>query len=278
MGVDERATRGDESSVNAQDTGRRNKMSREALAKVIQRSISDAAFRRQLATDPSGALRGYELSDDESSAIRSGDSRRLVAMGVEQRMSKAFALSGDASTADSVSHTVASDLNAGVASGTLTGMDSSFSNSTLTGTDAAFNNSTLTGTDAAFNNSALTGTQAAASSSVLSPGDGAAGGNALISGGGAVGGNALISGDASDTDPMIASGNEFGRTGALIGNEPAHALGADTADSDGYLPTINYANTGGEGGHDDVLITGDDAASSGAAQATDATEGPNISQ
>ena len=60
-------------------------MSKEALAKVVQRSISDAAFRRQLATDPSGALRGYDLSGDEKSALRSGDPGRLSAFGVEQR-------------------------------------------------------------------------------------------------------------------------------------------------------------------------------------------------
>lgn len=67
-------------------------MSKEAIAKVIQRSVSDAAFRGQLATDPTGALRGYDLTDDEKSALRSADPRRLNSFGVDQRMSKAFVL------------------------------------------------------------------------------------------------------------------------------------------------------------------------------------------
>jgi hypothetical protein len=69
-------------------------MSKEAITKVVQRAISDAAFRRQLSTDPTGALRGFDLSADETAAIRAGDAGRLSAMGVDQRMSKAFALGG----------------------------------------------------------------------------------------------------------------------------------------------------------------------------------------
>lgn len=69
-------------------------MSKEAITKVVQRAISDAAFRRQLSTDPTGALRGFDLSADETAAIRAGDAGRLSALGVDQRMSKAFALGG----------------------------------------------------------------------------------------------------------------------------------------------------------------------------------------
>ncbi len=69
-------------------------MSKEALAKVVQRAISDAAFRRQLNSDPAGALRGFDLSADEASAIRAGDAGRLSTLGVDQRMSKSFALGG----------------------------------------------------------------------------------------------------------------------------------------------------------------------------------------
>ena len=73
-------------------------MSKEALAKVVQRAISDAAFRRQLNSDPTGALRGFDLSADEASALRTGDAGRLSSLGVDQRMSKSFALGGLAST------------------------------------------------------------------------------------------------------------------------------------------------------------------------------------
>ena len=69
-------------------------MSKDALAKVVQRAISDAAFRRQLNSDPTGALRGFDLSSDELSALRTGDAGRLTTLGVDQRMSKAFGLGG----------------------------------------------------------------------------------------------------------------------------------------------------------------------------------------
>ena len=69
-------------------------MSKDALAKVVQRAISDAAFRRQLNSDPAGALRGFDLSTDELSALRTGDAGRLSTLGIDQRMSKAFAIGG----------------------------------------------------------------------------------------------------------------------------------------------------------------------------------------
>ena len=69
-------------------------MSKDALAKVVQRAISDAAFRRQLNSDPTGALRGFDLSSDELSALRTGDAGRLSTLGIDQRMSKAFAIGG----------------------------------------------------------------------------------------------------------------------------------------------------------------------------------------
>ena len=74
-------------------------MSKEAITKVVQRAISDAGFRRQLSTDPTGALRGFDLSADEAAAIRAGDAGRLSALGVDQRMSKAFVLGGAAAAA-----------------------------------------------------------------------------------------------------------------------------------------------------------------------------------
>ena len=64
------------------------------LDKVIQRAISDAAFRRQLQTNPQAALRGFKLTDDEVAALRSGDAGKLGSLGIDQRMSKAFAAFG----------------------------------------------------------------------------------------------------------------------------------------------------------------------------------------
>ncbi|HEY3218729.1 MAG TPA: Os1348 family NHLP clan protein [Candidatus Limnocylindria bacterium] len=65
-------------------------MSKEALTKVVQRAISDQAFRRQLARDASGALRGYDLTADEINAMRSRDVAKLTGFGVDLRMSKVF--------------------------------------------------------------------------------------------------------------------------------------------------------------------------------------------
>jgi hypothetical protein len=117
-------------------------MSKEALAKVIQRSISDGGFRRQLATDPTGALRGYDLTKDEAAAIRSGDATGLTALGVEQRMSKAFTLGGDGGSGSSVSYSVTSDLNAG-------------SQAVLTGSDGALGSGALTTADGSTGSGAL---------------------------------------------------------------------------------------------------------------------------
>ena len=69
-------------------------MASKNLGAVIQRAISDGAFRRQLQSDPAAALRGFNLTPDEIAAVRSGDSSRLMTLGVDQRMSKAFTLGG----------------------------------------------------------------------------------------------------------------------------------------------------------------------------------------
>lgn len=166
-------------------------MSKEALAKVIQRSISDGGFRRQLATDPTGALRGYELTSDEAAALRSGDAGRLSALGVEQRMSKAFTLASDGATGSGVSFSVTSDLGA-------------------SGTGAV-----------------TTGGAGTAGSSAMSGTDGAQATGALTSADGSTGSAALISGDASDTDPLIVSGTNAGAQG-VIPSDPAQAFAVQT--------------------------------------------------
>ena len=72
-------------------------MSKGTLGQVVKRAISDAAFRRQLQADPEGALKGFDLTSDERAALRSGDAAKLSGFGVDQRMSKAFALGEGAS-------------------------------------------------------------------------------------------------------------------------------------------------------------------------------------
>jgi hypothetical protein len=65
------------------------------LEKVIQRAISDAAFRRQLQSNPEAALRGFNLTGDEVAALRSGDAGKLMSLGIDQRMSKTFQVGGE---------------------------------------------------------------------------------------------------------------------------------------------------------------------------------------
>src|SRR5438874_2315885 len=65
------------------------------LERVIQRAISDAAFRRQLQSNPEAALRGFKLTDSEVAALRSGDASKLTSLGIDQRMSKTFTFGGD---------------------------------------------------------------------------------------------------------------------------------------------------------------------------------------
>lgn len=79
-------------------------MSKEALAKVIQRSLSDPAFRRRISTDTT-ALSGFDLTADETAALRSGDPGRLAAFGIDQRMSKIFMIEPGAGAASLIAGT-----------------------------------------------------------------------------------------------------------------------------------------------------------------------------
>src|ERR1700738_3845503 len=86
-------------------------MASKNLGAVIQRAISDGAFRRQLQSDPATALRGFNLTPDEIAAIRSGDSGKLMSLGVDQRMSKAFTVG--ANFLGGAMRSTTSDLNPG---------------------------------------------------------------------------------------------------------------------------------------------------------------------
>ena len=85
------------------------------IRQIVRRAVSDAAFRGQLRTDPAKALAGISLTAEERSALTTGDPARLTALGVDQRMSKAFS-SGLFSEA---SRTVIGDPDL-MSSGTLT--------------------------------------------------------------------------------------------------------------------------------------------------------------
>lgn len=74
-------------------------MTKNTVNEVIRRAISDVSFRDALRTRPAEALAGFKLTAAERSAVTSGDPERLTALGVDQRLSKAFAVGalGDAS-------------------------------------------------------------------------------------------------------------------------------------------------------------------------------------
>ncbi|HUQ41857.1 MAG TPA: Os1348 family NHLP clan protein, partial [Candidatus Limnocylindrales bacterium] len=183
-------------------------MSKEALAKVVQRAISDGAFRRQLSTDPGTALRGFDLTPDESAAIRSGDSNRLSTLGVDLRMSKAFSMASDQATGDAARPVLSNDLGASYTGATTTGGQGSAGSSATT----------LAGQGSAGSGAATTVDPGSAGSSAH------AAGNQVFAGS-----NALTSGDQGDNEPILSSGDNAGRDSVVIPGEPAHALGGMTS-------------------------------------------------
>lgn len=60
-------------------------MSAERVSAIVDRAMSDAAFRDLLAREPEAALRGYDLTPDERAAFVSGTVR---AERLEDRVSK----------------------------------------------------------------------------------------------------------------------------------------------------------------------------------------------
>ena len=252
-------------------------MSKEALAKVVQRAISDGAFRRQLSSDPATALRGFDLSADESAAIRSGDAGRLTAMGVELRMSKAFTLSSDQATGDAVRPVLSNDLGASYTGAMNAGINSSGSSALISGMNSGTN----------------------MSEPILSDDSAGAGREGAVIGGGpehALG--AQIGGDAAtfnaaSTDanaegflsavhttgegainPVVISTESAGAASALTGGAGSAGNAALTDGNEGYLTSVH---TGGDNATSDVLVV-DDNSLSGASTPGEAADGPTLSQ
>ena len=228
-------------------------MTREAVIKVVQRAISDGAFRVQLARDTATALRGFDLTPTEVAAIRSGDSGRISALGVDLRMSKAFTLAGMDGRVDSILTTgTDSSLASGVNSGTnssLTGGDSALAATANSGNSA--NSSLVTG-DPAVHSGTDSSLTAGANTSVNSV-DGLDAGAMS---------NAAQTGESTGTQVVQWDGNDDAPLSTVIPGEPAHAFGAQTpeggafgtdtltAGDEGYLPSVGYASTGEGGAHE----------------------------
>jgi hypothetical protein len=196
-------------------------MSKEALAKVVQRAISDGAFRRQLSSDPGTALRGFDLSADEAAAIRGGDSGRLSALGVDVRMSKAFMLGSDQSGV--ASPALSNDLGAAYTAANTTGNFGSGVSSALSGNDQSGVSSALTGND-----------QSGVSSALSSP-------------------------NGADSDQLITTGDNAGRDSAFAPNGPAHAYGAQTTGDSST--SMGNVLTPGDETSDGVIIIDEGGAS-----------------
>jgi hypothetical protein len=253
-------------------------MSKEALAKVVQRAISDGAFRRQLSSDPGTALRGFDLTADEAAAIRSGDSSRLSTLGVDLRMSKAFSMASDQATGDAARPVLSNDLGASYTGATtVAGQGSAGSSANaLTGQSSASSANTLTGQSSAGSSAnTLTGQSSAGSSANTLTGQNSAGSSAHDLGGqSSVGSSALTSGNQADHEAIISAGTNTGRDAAVVPGEPAHALGDQTG-GDEYLSSVNVLSPG-DTGKDGILVI-DDQGVSGSSTPGEATDGPTLS-
>jgi hypothetical protein len=256
-------------------------MSKEAIAKVVQRAISDGAFRRQLSSDPATALRGFDLTADETAAIRSGDAGRLTAMGVELRMSKAFTLSSDQATGDAVRPVLSNDLGASytgaMTAGTNLGVQSGTNSALLSGTDM--------GVQSGTNSALISGVNR--SDAILDDG-GAAGRDAAVIPGDLTSAHAALddanaegfltsvnTGGDSAINPVIITTESPTSASVLTAGDGASAAGAMTdANAEGFLTSVN---TGGDNATDSILVVDDDNLS-GVASPGEAADGPTIQQ
>ncbi len=64
-------------------------MSKASVVAVITKASQDAGFRKHLQENPDVALRGYDLTPEEITAIKQRDTKKLTAWGVDERISKA---------------------------------------------------------------------------------------------------------------------------------------------------------------------------------------------
>ena len=238
-------------------------MTSKQLGTVIQRAISDGAFRRQLQSDPTSALRGFDLTSDEVAAIRGGDPTKLSSLGVDQRLSKTFAL-GDALGSVSRSSTV-SDLNTSgsttLPDGGAAGGQNALSDVGRTDGQALISDG---GSDGVAHDAARFGNADGASDGIIGDptnsralhDDAPADTGTLISTGAADGSRAVHDDAPADTGTYVNSG-------AADGTRAVH----DDAPSDtGTLA----ASSDGSDRYGDAFITADEAGRYGVAGHTDA--------
>jgi hypothetical protein len=199
-------------------------VSKSSVQQVIQKAVSDAAFRRQLQREPAVALSGFDLTADERASITTGDPTRLTALGVDQRMSKAFAL-GAAADASTPVNSTAID-NPGTA-----------------GTAAFIDEGSVAGSNSP---EGLVGDITSGATSVFAS-DATSGATAVIPGDPTVGAAAFegvdTTGDMNVIDPGMVEGPQVAGTQVTIDDgQPTTAFETDS----GSALSANDAVTGGD--------------------------------
>jgi len=63
-------------------------MSKAGIEAVVNKAMADETFRRKLKENPDAALAGFDLTPEERTALKSGDSAKLKQLGVDERISK----------------------------------------------------------------------------------------------------------------------------------------------------------------------------------------------
>ncbi len=245
-------------------------MSKTSVNQVIQRAVSDAAFRRQLQREPGKALAGFDLTAEERASITSGDPARLTALGVDQRMSKAFVLGAAADASTAVQSGITGNLGA---SGSAAFIDESGSGASrgligdsTSGATSVFASDPTSGATAGIVGDSTTGasgTIVGSDGPQLDPGivsDPASGATAVIPGDPTTGATADLStaGDGNTIDPGLVdtSATQFAGTQVTIVDQPQTAfenagdatVGVDpslsnTLQDGGVAPTIDPTPT-----------------------------------
>lgn len=194
------------------------------LERVIQRAISDAAFRRQLQSNPEAALRGLNLTAGEVAALRSGDAGKLTSLGIDQRMSKTFTFGGDSLASRS---SIGGDLTTG-------------SGSSVTDRDLRLN-SDVSGGSAGGVNSAVESENTSGATRLVIPG---ADGSAATIDPGFVGSTASVGDPMSEsgTTSVMADPDNPANARGYIGVEAASAATASNlADPDNPASARTFA-------------------------------------
>jgi hypothetical protein len=71
-------------------------MSQAELSRFITRALDDENLRTTLASNPDRAFQGFDLSDTEKAAVRSGDEQKLRDLGIDPMVARSWLAFHDA--------------------------------------------------------------------------------------------------------------------------------------------------------------------------------------